>query len=84
MLMYLRRRARSMASRQKRHLLIVDSQVVAGVMAKGRSSSRRLNRVCRRMLALEVATDNYPLVVWTISKWNFSDFASRKFSPRDA
>jgi hypothetical protein len=74
-----RRRARMSQCRGKRYLHIVDSKVTANVVAKGRSSSRRLNRLARRLMAVDLATDCYPLVLWTISDWNFSDEASRRF-----
>ena len=34
-------------------------------------------------MAVCVATDCYPFLVWTISKWNFSDYASRAHDPHD-
>ena len=47
----------------------------------GAVSSKRLNRVARRIAAMALALDNYPLVLWTISKWNFSDHGSRVYEP---
>ena len=40
----------------KRHLLISDSQVTIGVFGKGRSSSRQLNLLARRLAALVIST----------------------------
>ena len=65
----------------KRFLHVVDSQVTAAVVAKGRSSSRQLNMQLRRVAGHALAGDIYPLVVWTISAWNFSDRASRRLEP---
>ena len=76
--MHLRHRARSTRKHHNRFVHILDSTVATGVIAKGRSSSRRLNRVSRRAMALVIATDMYPLVMWTISSWNFSDHGSRQ------
>ena len=49
------------------------------VLSKGRSSSGRLNRLCRRVTVLDIAAAVIPISFWTISKWNFSDGASRKY-----
>ena len=81
-LTHLRHRARVTGTFGQRFLHILDSRVSCGVIAKGRSSSRRLNRVARRIAALALAYDNSPLTLWTISKWNFSDFASRVHEPK--
>ncbi|CAE7290874.1 unnamed protein product [Symbiodinium sp. CCMP2592] len=61
----------------KRFFCIVDSLVTFYVLGKGRSSSKRLNRICRRITAISLATGLIPITLWTISKWNFSDGASR-------
>ena len=45
--------------------------------AKGRSSSKVLNRVCRRVMAISLATNTYVITLWTISKWDYSDAAGR-------
>ena len=58
---------------------ILDSLVAAGVLAKGRSSSKRLNRPARRAMAWLLAADRYVVPLWTISKWNFADGASCVF-----
>ena len=70
---------RSSAHFRKRWMLIVDSMVTRGALAKGRSPSRRLNRLLRRSAASLLATDSYVYPLWTISRWNFSDGASRRF-----
>ena len=63
----------------KRFLHVLDSQVSTAVIAKGRSSSRILNFTLRQCAALLLVKDLYPLVAWTLSKWNFSDLGSRIF-----
>ena len=71
----LRRRARNTDELGKRFFCIVDSLVCFYVLGKGRSSSKLLNRVSRRIASLS-------MTLWTISKWNFSDGASRRFEPK--
>ena len=61
----------------KRFLHVFDSQVAAAVVAKGRSSSTKLNALLKRIAAVLLATDAYPFALWTLSKWNYSDQASR-------
>ena len=60
---------------------VLDSRVSSCIVAKGRSSSRLLNRLCRRLAAFSLAADLYIMPLWTISKWNFSDAASRQVVP---
>ena len=74
---HLRRKSRGPEGHALRQLIVLDSKVAANVMAKGRSSPRRLNRMCRRIMALVLAADLYPLVLWTISRWNYADRPSR-------
>ena len=64
-----------------RYLHVVDSRVVSCVLAKGRSSSSKPNRILRRVCALVLASDIYVLPMWTISRWNFSDSGSRAVGP---
>ena len=56
---------------------VCDSRVTCAVVAKGRSSSRRLNHVLRRLAALMLITDTYPMMMWTISGWMPADAGSR-------
>ena len=56
---------------------VVDSRVTSCVLAKGRSSSKILNRILRRIGALLIICDLYLLPLWTISQWNFADEPSR-------
>lgn len=75
----IKHRGRSASKRGKRCFLVVDSMVSRGALAKGRSSSKRLNRVLRRGAASLLAQNSYMVPIWTISRWNFSDHASRRF-----
>ena len=61
----------------KRFFHILDSQVGAAVLTKGRSSSKELNLQLRKCAALYLARDLYPLFAWTLSQWNFADKPSR-------
>ncbi|CAK0858151.1 unnamed protein product [Prorocentrum cordatum] len=61
----------------KQFFHVVDSQVAAAVVAKGRSSSRSLNSQLRKLAGLILAGDIYPLMVWTLSGWNFADGPSQ-------
>ena len=74
----IRRRARDPALVGSRFINITDSQVTFHCMTKGRSSAK-LNRLVRRIAAVSLAADLTPFHVWTISKWNFADYGSRKF-----
>ena len=56
---FLKRRGRNVDSWHRRFFHILDSMVSRGVLAKGRSSSRRLNGVARRCSAHLLAMDNY-------------------------
>ena len=75
----LRRRARDPLQHGQRFFSVVDSLVSYFVLSKGRSSSKRLNRLCRRTAAVSLSSGLMPISLWTISKWNFSDHASRRF-----
>ena len=80
----LRRRAKDPSKHSMRYLAILDSLVSRGPISKGRSPSRPLNRLLKQTSALVVASDQYPLVTWTISRWNFADRASRRKKRSDA
>ena len=64
-----------------RYLHIFDSRVASCVLAKGRSSRSKLNRVLRRVNALLLVGDVYVLPMWTISGWNSADVGSRAVCP---
>eukprot|EP00435_Cladocopium_sp_Y103_P021347 s4041_g5.t1 len=73
------RRASDPRKHAHRYLAILDSQVVRGALGKGRSPARPLNRGLRRCAALLLISDSYPLLAWTISRWNWADKPSRHF-----
>ena len=79
LLTYMRRKARDLSQRDQRYVHVLDSRVVTAVLAKGRSRSRRLSRIARRIMAVSIAANLYPMGLWTLSSWNFSDAASRRF-----
>ena len=56
---------------------LMDSQVCLAVVTKGRSSSRRLNRVLRKVAALLVATGSYAIVGYVSTGVNPADGPSR-------
>ena len=60
---------------------VLYSRVCCCVLAKGRSSSKLLNRLLRRITCLLLFSDAYLLPLWTISGWNFADAPSRLFTP---
>lgn len=61
-----------------RFLVVVDSQVLYYAVGKGRSPSRRLNRILKRLSSLVLFGDIYVLPVWTLSAWNYADIPSRR------
>ena len=70
-------RARSTARHGTRFLALLDSQVVASIAARGRSSSRRLAPVLRRLNALCLAAGLYPIVAYVDTDDNPADVPSR-------
>eukprot|EP00438_Fugacium_kawagutii_P006300 Skav233308 [mRNA] locus=scaffold4193:88579:93795:+ [translate_table: standard] len=73
-------RARSSAFHSCRFLHLSDSQICLAVLAKGRSSSRRINRILRKVHALCLALDAYPLWAWIASRLNPADEPSRRYA----
>ena len=65
-----------------RSLHLSDSQVSLAVCVKGRSSSRALNRLLRRLCAVQVATGVYPIYSWIESFENPADEPSRRYEPQ--
>jgi hypothetical protein len=63
----------------KRCLLFTDSQVVLGVLSKGRSSVKALNRMARRVAALTYATGAKLYWRYVRTHRNHSDGPSRGF-----
>ena len=80
---YFLRHFTSQGGRAMRFYNVLDSRVCSCVLAKGRSSSKLLNRVLRRISAAVIASDTYCLPLWTISAWNFADIGSRCSRPPD-
>ena len=76
-------RARSAAFHSCRFLHLSDSQICLAVLTKGRSSSRKINRILRKIAALCVALNLYPLWAWIASRLNPADGPSRKYAPKD-
>lgn len=70
-------RCRRPGGHSVRFLHLLDSQVVLAVATKGRSSSRRLNNVLRKLSALLVANNLHPLLAWVESELNPADAPSR-------
>ena len=75
--LYLLRRSREEARLGPRSLLLSDSQVVCGVLGKVRSSSRKLNRVVRRLGGLLLGSHGYGVIGWTKTAENPADEPSR-------
>ena len=70
-------RGRRSAYRDFRTMLLIDNQSVLAVIAKGRSSSRKVNLLLRRLAALCCALNVYLLVCWVDTADNPADEASR-------
>jgi hypothetical protein len=64
---------------ESRFLHLLDSQVSIAVAVKGRSSSRRLNQILRKIAAVSISADLYPLLAYIASALNPVDGASRRF-----
>eukprot|EP00438_Fugacium_kawagutii_P034020 Skav221004 [mRNA] locus=scaffold1846:71194:78195:+ [translate_table: standard] len=62
-----------------RALHLCDSQVVIAVCTKGRSSSRQLNRLLRKLGAMSIAGGLYPILAWIASELNPADGPSRYY-----
>ena len=76
-------RSRVSSFHSRRFLHLSDSQVCLSVLTKGRSSSRQLNRLLRRIAALCLALDLLPLWAWVESRLNPADEPSRRYEPSD-
>lgn len=63
---------------KQRAIHLVDSRVVAGAYAKGRSSSRVLNGLLRSCLVWETSSLRRISNLWVGTKWNPSDHPSRR------
>ena len=60
-----------------RQPFLIDSQAYVGAAVKGRSSSRRLLRICRKAAAYFIYSAIRPLYVWIPTKDQPADEASR-------
>lgn len=72
-------RARSSVSHSQRFLHLSDSQICLAVLTKGRSSSKRLSHWLRKICALCLTLNIYPLYAWIESRLNPADEPSRRF-----
>ena len=75
---HIRRVLRDPTLRSCRLVVNVDSQVLYFAVGKGHSPSTELNRVLRRLMALQLAADVALFLLWTISAWNWADKPSRR------
>jgi hypothetical protein len=71
------RRLKGEKTRGRRNLVFLDSRVCVGAVAKGRSSSRALNAVLRRMASMLLEQGNLLEVVWVATWANPGDPPSR-------
>lgn len=79
-----RHMSRSAVTANKRVLVFLDSLVALGALSKGRSASRRLNRLCRKLAAYSVVGDIDLLLHWVPTAHQPADAASRRFAPRQS
>eukprot|EP00438_Fugacium_kawagutii_P011318 Skav205073 [mRNA] locus=scaffold142:449288:454273:- [translate_table: standard] len=75
-------RARTATFKSCRFLHLSDSQICLAVLTNGRSSSRRVNRILRKVHALCLALDLLPLWAWVASALNPADEPSRRYGPK--
>ena len=59
----------------------LDSRGAHGAFSKGRSSARRVNRQCRKVCCLSIASGILPFYFWIPSEDMPMDRGSRKFQP---
>ena len=78
----LRGLARSSGNIGMRFAVLVDSLVVLGIAAKGRSCSRRLNSILRRLNAHVLASGFYVFFGYVASDANPADEPSRCHVPK--
>ena len=73
----LRRMSRAPRHWRRRVLIITDSLVTLGCLAKGRSSSRSLLHLCRQAGVVQLVTGLRPVFRWVSSPNNVADGPSR-------
>ena len=69
--------AASRELRSSRFVCILDSRVAKGALAKGRSSSTGLQRVCKRSGVWQLVTDTYPGWCFGPTRLNIADDPTR-------
>ncbi len=72
-----RRRSRQASKLRQRYLLLTDSQVVASILGKGKTSSRKVLPVVKKFNALNLASHCVALVGYIPSSENPADVPSR-------
>ena len=77
--LHVMRRMRDSKAIGCRFVHLTGSQVVAGVVAKGRSSSRKLNVVVRRLGGLLLGCHGGMVVAWCKTAENPADGPSRRW-----
>jgi hypothetical protein len=75
---YFRRRAKGgQRGHWQRVILLCDSRVVVGAITHGRSPSKKINNILRKMLPTILAGGLYPIMLWLPSGANPADPPSR-------
>ena len=69
--------ARSTKNHDRKHLVLTGSMTATLAWAKGRSSAKGMNRICRQLAALEFATGAQLVPRWVPSEVNPADPPSR-------
>ncbi len=75
-------RSRSLQNYGARFLHLTDSQVVLGIVSKGRTNSQRLIRSLHRYNLLVLAMHSQPILGWVASEDNPADAPCRWFEPQ--
>ena len=81
-LLWCRKRSREVSRARRCQGHVLDSYVSCGAIAKGRSSSRRINRLLRRVGATKVAGAMRDFILWTDSASMPMDADSRYWEPK--
>ena len=66
-----------------RHPVLTDNRVVAGSFSKGRSPSRALNKILKKLASIELATGLQIIYTWVYTKFTSADKFSRDKCRRD-
>jgi len=81
LVLYLEWFLRASSRHGSRLVALLDSRVVIGAVAKGRSSSRQMNRICRRVAALVLGGSLQLFTVFVPTRQNPADAPSRGIRP---